>query len=107
MSEYQCISPQQAQQLLSNNATLFDIRDSASFENSPPSQASNLNNDNIQQLLAGIDNNQPILVLCYHGNSSKNAAQYISSLGFTAVSSIDGGFEAWQKLFPKDIEPAQ
>ncbi|OUS33016.1 thiosulfate sulfurtransferase ['Osedax' symbiont bacterium Rs2_46_30_T18] len=104
MSEYQCISCQQAQQLLSNNATLFDIRDTGSFENGHPSQAKNLNNDNIQQLLTGIDKDQNLLILCYHGNSSKSAAQYISSLGFTAVASIDGGFEAWQSLFPEDIE---
>ena len=104
MSEYQCIDCQQAQQLLSDNGSLFDIRDTASFENAHPRLAKNLNNDNMQQLLTGIDKDQPLLVLCYHGNSSKSAAQYISSLGFSAVSSIDGGFEAWQNLYPEDIE---
>ena len=107
MSEYQCINCQQAQQLISESATLFDIRDTGSFINAHPSQAKNLNNDNMQQLLAGVKKDHPLLVLCYHGNSSKSAAQYISSLGFTTVSSIDGGFEAWQSEFPEDIDSGE
>ena len=34
------------------------------------------------------------MVMCYHGNSSRSAAQYLLHRGFDAVYSIDGGFEA-------------
>lgn len=41
------------------------------------------------------------MVMCYHGNSSKGAAQYLLQQGYDVVYSIDGGFEAWQRQFPQ------
>ena len=46
---------------------------------------------------------QPVLVLCYHGNSSKGAAQYLINQGFDQVYSVDGGFDAWRTAFPAQI----
>lgn len=50
------------------------------------------------------DFSKPVLVMCYHGNSSKSAAQYLLTQGFDQVYSIDGGFEAWRLAFPQLIE---
>ena len=41
--------------------------------------------------------------MCYHGNSSKGAAQYLLSQGFSAAYSIDGGFDAWRAAFPTQV----
>ena len=38
----------------------------------------------------------PVVVVCYHGNSSQGAAQYLAQQGFETVFSMDGGFEAWR-----------
>jgi thiosulfate sulfurtransferase len=43
------------------------------------------------------------LVMCYHGNSSKGAAQYLLQQGYDAVYSIDGGFDAWHRHFPAEV----
>ena len=47
---------------------------------------------------------KPVLVMCYHGISSRGAAQFLIGQGFESVYSVDGGFEAWSKTFPQDIE---
>ncbi len=103
MADYQCIDCEQAKLLLIEGAVLLDIRDQNSFMQAHPNQAINLNNDNLQQLLSPLEKQQNILVLCYHGISSKNAAQFISSQGFSNVASVNGGFEAWQAHFPEEL----
>jgi thiosulfate sulfurtransferase len=44
--------------------------------------------------------------MCYHGNSSKGAAQYLLTQGFKAAYSIDGGFDAWRAAFPQQVDSA-
>jgi thiosulfate sulfurtransferase len=103
MTDFQCIECDEAKQRLAGDACLLDIRDSQSFNQAHPQDAINLNNDNLQQILTPLAKDQVILVLCYHGISSQNAAQFISSQGFTNVASINGGFEAWQTQFPENV----
>jgi len=103
MTDFQCIECDEAKQRLTGDASLLDIRDSQSFNQAHPQEAINLNNDNLQQILTPLAKNRVILVLCYHGISSQNAAQFISSQGFTNVASINGGFEAWQTQFPENV----
>jgi thiosulfate sulfurtransferase len=106
MPTYQCIECKQARSLSLDGALLLDIRDQNSFMQGHPSSAKNLNNDNAPQLLSDLSSEQHILVLCYHGISSKSAAEFISSQGFNNVASVNGGFEAWQQQFPEDIKPS-
>jgi len=40
------------------------------------------------------------VVVCYHGNSSQQAAQFFAGEGFNDVYSMDGGFEAWKLQYP-------
>jgi thiosulfate sulfurtransferase len=42
----------------------------------------------------------PVIVCCYHGVSSQQAAQFLIHQGFENVYSMDGGFEAWRKELP-------
>ncbi|MBL2893588.1 thiosulfate sulfurtransferase GlpE, partial [Klebsiella pneumoniae] len=44
-----------------------------------------------------------VMVMCYHGNSSKGAAQYLLQQGFDKVYSVDGGFDAWHRHFPAEV----
>ena len=62
-----------------------------------------LDNDNLAQFVEAADKQQPLLICCYHGNSSQSAAAYLASLGFSAVYSLDGGFELWQQHFPDQV----
>lgn len=97
---YQCISINDAKQLIDDrDVTLLDIRDAASFAAGHIPDSINVNNDNVEAVLSHADKNKPLLVCCYHGNSSKGAADYFYAAGFTESYSIDGGYEMWKQAF--------
>ncbi|MFT4862153.1 MAG: thiosulfate sulfurtransferase, partial [Pseudohongiellaceae bacterium] len=50
-----------------------------------------------QDFIAAADTAQPLVVCCYHGNSSQSAAAFFAEQGFVQSYSLDGGFEAWQE----------
>ncbi len=73
---------------------LVDIRDPQSFAMGHAVQAFHLTNDTLGAFMRDNDFDTPVMVMCYHGNSSKGAAQYLLQQGYDVVYSIDGGFEA-------------
>ncbi|BFM15903.1 thiosulfate sulfurtransferase GlpE [Maricurvus nonylphenolicus] len=104
MSEFQRISCEQAQQMMAEKTCqVVDIRDEASFANGHVTGSQLLNNINLQDFLLDSDPDAPTLVFCYHGNSSQQAAHFLTERDFTEVYSIDGGFEVWRQLFPQQI----
>ncbi|WP_034917639.1 thiosulfate sulfurtransferase GlpE [Erwinia sp. 9145] len=105
MEKFDCISVQRAQALLADHrASLVDVRDPQSYATAHASGAFHLSNHSLNAFIEQADLTAPLLVMCYHGNSSKNVAQYLLGQGFTEVYSIDGGFEAWQRAFPQQTE---
>ncbi|WP_029685360.1 thiosulfate sulfurtransferase GlpE [Tatumella saanichensis] len=103
METYECINVLQADSLLQQGAVLVDIRDPQSFEAAHVAEAFHLTNGTMNAFMEKADFDQPVLVLCYHGNSSKGAAQYLINQGFDQVYSVDGGFDAWRIAFPAQI----
>ncbi|MCE9686199.1 MULTISPECIES: thiosulfate sulfurtransferase GlpE [Shewanella] len=76
---------------------IVDIRDPASFEAGHIQGATHLNNENLAHFIADADMDKPLVVVCYHGMSSQNAAQYLHEQGFDQVYSLDGGYSAWHE----------
>ncbi len=90
------ISEQQAKDKLSiSGATLLDVRDVDSYNAGHLANAIHLTNDNVLNIIANADKEAPMLVMCYHGNSSQSVAAYFVQQGFSDVYSIDGGYEGW------------
>jgi len=103
METFECINVLQANEHLAQGAQLVDIRDPQSFAMGHATGAQHLTNDNLATFIAGARHDQPVLVMCYHGNSSKSAADYLHAQGFTTAYSIDGGFDAWRAAFPQQV----
>jgi thiosulfate sulfurtransferase len=61
-----------------------------------------LDNHSIAEFIRSADLDKPLVVLCYHGNSSQSAAAYLVGQGFSEVYSMDGGFELWKNTFPSE-----
>ncbi|MGB6975897.1 MAG: thiosulfate sulfurtransferase GlpE [Gammaproteobacteria bacterium] len=100
------ISLAEAQELLKNtDLYLLDVRDKEAYEARHITSAQHITRDNLALFSATADKNRPVLVYCYHGNSSQNVAHYLANQGFVDVFSLEGGFETWRKLsHEKDTE---
>tara|TARA_B100000315_G_C14068764_1_gene359639 strand:+ start:207 stop:524 length:318 start_codon:yes stop_codon:yes gene_type:complete len=77
--------------------TVADIRDSKSFHLSHIPNSVNLNNITIGKFLKETSKEKPLLVYCYHGINSQDAADYFIKEGFQDVYSLDGGFSEFSK----------
>ncbi|MBB3047394.1 thiosulfate sulfurtransferase [Litorivivens lipolytica] len=92
------ISVADAQNLLNEQTcTLADIRDGQSYAMSHVPGAAHLDGNSVEEFLKEANREQPLIIYCYHGNSSQSAAQYFAEQGFAEVYSIDGGFEVWRQ----------
>lgn len=85
-------------------AAFADIRDARSFALGHIPGAVHLTDATLNDFLAELDDDQPVVVVCYHGNSSQGAADYLFHQGIEPVSSLDGGFTAWAQLHPEHVE---
>ena len=101
MSEFKRINLVTSAGLLAQGGVrLVDIRDAASFRAGHAPGAYHLTNDTLMQFMREVDYQVPVLVMCYHGNSSQGAAQYLAQQGYETVYSVDGGFEGWKLAHP-------
>lgn len=96
---------QQLHSMLGDAApVIVDIRDLGSFQASHIPGAIHLSNESIGDFLREADFDATVVVCCYHGISSQQAAQFLVSQDFTEVYSLDGGFTDWQSQYPQEIE---
>ncbi|TPE54959.1 thiosulfate sulfurtransferase GlpE [Maribrevibacterium harenarium] len=104
MNTYTCINVNDALNLIQEGATVADIRDGGSYASSHITNAVNLNNDNVQAFIETTAKDTPVVVCCYHGNSSKGAAEFLAEQGFSQVYSLNGGFSQWSAMYPDHCE---
>lgn len=74
---------------------IVDTRDPGSFAAGHIAGATLLNDMTLEQFLASADKKRPVVVCCYHGHSSQNAADFLANRGFAEVYSLNGGYTAW------------
>jgi thiosulfate sulfurtransferase len=93
---FECIEPDQYRELLENEeVTLLDIRDPASFANGHIENSIHVEQIDVDTFVEEHPRDKPLVVCCYHGNSSQGAADFFSGKGFTRVYSLNGGYEGW------------
>lgn len=95
--QFSRISTTEAATLLEqDNAVALDVRDPQSYQQAHIPDAIFLDNTSIQAFIAETDTSSHLVVYCYHGNTSQQAAAYLAQQGFDNVYSVDGGFEEWK-----------
>ncbi len=93
------ISAAKAKQMISEReVTVVDIRDPEAYATAHIEHARLVNNGNIASFVQEADFSLPLLVYCYHGNSSQGVAVFFAGEGFKEVYSLDGGFDAFAAL---------
>ena len=90
------LDPHKAQEMVEEGSVnVIDIRDPGSYSAGHIPSAVSLNDTNVKEYIESADKEKPLIVYCYHGISSRGAAEYLSQNGFKDVYSMTGGFEAW------------
>lgn len=98
---YQHLSCEQLKTMLAQQSeapAVIDIRDRTSFLTGHIDNAKHVDNSSIAAFLQQADKLKPLVVCCYHGNSSQGAADYFNEQGFQHTYSLDGGYERWKTL---------
>ena len=90
--------------LADESHVVVDIRDPASYQAGHIPNALHLSNESLPDFLRDADFDAPVVVCCYHGISSQQAAQFLISQDFTEVYSLDGGFTDWQLQYPDAVD---
>ena len=99
------IQIQEAKEKLDHKeATFVDIRDPGSYQAAHIPGALHLHDGNVQEFVQNTDKEKPLVVYCYHGNSSLGAVAYFIENGFKNVASMSGGFEAWRQAYAQEAE---
>ena len=94
---YKRISVDEAKALIEQGeSTIADVRDAGSHQAANIENSINIQQENMDEFLSTTEKDKPLIIYCYHGNSSQGAADYFSEQGYTEVYSMDGGYEAWR-----------
>jgi len=105
---FQFISTGQVAARLETEAlTLVDIRDAASRAAGHIPGSVHLTQTSLEDFLRTADRERPVVVYCYHGNSSQQAAAYLQRQGFAQVYSMNGGFTEWRERYPERTSVAE
>jgi thiosulfate/3-mercaptopyruvate sulfurtransferase len=75
---------------------IFDVRDADSFATGRIGAARHLSGANLEHVLLRTPKSQPVLIYCYHGDSSQIYAQMFRDFGFKTVYDLIDGYEAWR-----------
>jgi len=93
---FQHLSVDQLKEMMAaGDITVVDIRDPQSYAGGHIEGAVQLDDSTIEAFVSSHDKSAPVVVCCYHGNSSQGAAEFLSERGFTQAYSLDGGYAAW------------
>ncbi len=99
--DFKHISVQETASRMADSAVVIaDIRDEQSYVAGHIAGAWHLTQASLANFIAKHDSSTPVVVVCYHGNSSQGAAQYLVQQGFAEVYSMDGGMALWQQQHP-------
>ena len=86
---------------------VIDMRDEYSFIKGHLDGAHTASEENIKNLIKSRKHDIPLVVYCYHGNSSKELASFFTQVGFKQVYNLVGGWDAWDKYQQAETQTIQ
>jgi rhodanese-related sulfurtransferase len=102
---YQDLHPANLQTLRAEpDLLILDMRDPASLAQGRIEGAEAVSDALLGQLMRRRQRERPVVVYCYHGNSSRDLCQFIAGFGYTRVYNLVGGWQGWMQL--GQTEPA-
>ena len=97
-AEIEEIDAQAAAPALGDATTVWlDVREMNEWDEGHIPGAQHLFLGNLEQLSEGLSRDTPIVLHCQGGSRSAIGASLLRARGFTNVSNMEGGFDAWRK----------
>lgn len=95
----QGVDVKQAQTMVSNGALLLDVREPAEYAAVHALNARLMPLGEVSSRLKEIEayKDKPIAVICRSGHRSAKAVALLQEAGFTQVSNVQGGTNAWEQ----------
>lgn len=92
-NSYKTITENEANELISNDAIIIDVRSSQEYDTGHIEDSINIPVENISTV--DYDKDKVIIVYCASGVRSASAAKTLIDLGYTNVYNLDGGLINW------------
>ncbi len=80
-----------------NIPALLDVRETWEYEICHIDNSVNISMSQIPARMAEFNPEQEIVVICHHGMRSLQVASYLESHGYTNISNLAGGIDAWAR----------
>ena len=99
MTDFKDISIEFFDENLKDDSKIIDIRDQDSYSSGNIPNSINYNSTDLIELSESTDKQENIVVVCYHGNSSRKVAAYLTECGFQNIYSLIGGYTEWKEKY--------
>ena len=100
------ISPAQAYAKYQQGAFFLDVRSQEEWNQFHIAGSTLIPLDQLQNRLSELPNNKDIVVVCLTGHRSMSGATILQQAGFTRVSCLSGGLQAWMDANYPVVRPS-
>lgn len=99
MNNISRISPREAYAAYIMGSVLVDVRDAkeVAAKSAEVNHLVSLPFAELDRRYTELPVNRPVVVISAAGIKSREAAKFLAEKGYTSVSSLDGGLEAWEE----------
>ena len=84
-----------AAQFMREGALLLDVREPDEVSTCAVAGSQHIPMRQIPENLGALPRDRHILVLCHHGGRSLRVTQFLQANGYTLVTNVAGGIDAW------------
>ena len=95
-TEIKQVSVTEAKPLVEKPDVQFiDVRTAAEYEGGHAPKAENFPLDQLENLIAKLEREKPVYLICETGRRSQKGAEILQKNGFTDITNIQGGTSGW------------
>lgn len=84
-----------AVQFMGEGALLLDVREPDEVATCAVAGSQHIPMHQVPENLGSLPRDRHILVLCHHGGRSQRVTQFLRANGYTLVTNVAGGIDAW------------